>query len=523
LTWEIAATELALGTSAHRAVRSSTAAAAVACAALAAGTIAVAVAPGLRFAIYAPSLDNALLTVATLVSAAVAALSYSRFREHGGVDGLFEASAFFVLAVVNLANELAIVTGLDETLGLALTRPGQLPLYYWAGARLISSTLLLLGALAVTRRIRFVGLRPRLVLLLPAILFGFSCLILWLVRDRIPVLVSEEVLHELADVSSSGLLLPGINPGILVLDGTAGILLMSSAFAYARADHTAGSIPRRYLAVGLVIAAFSQVHYVLYPAVYSGLVTTGDVLRIASYLVLAAGIQAGARQDLHALRSANARLTIFAAAEADRTTMAERARLARELHDGLAQELWTAKLEFDRLATDLDAEGPETREQLHRVGTALDEALHEARDAVEALRSDFDAGVSLANSLPRRLDDFAERTGYPIDLEADQPMPIVPGVIAAEIMRILDEALHNIHKHADATRIRVRVIVRDGVLAVAVDDNGRGFDPGAVSAGHGLVGMRERAALVGGQLVIRSAPGDGTSIELRLPGHRFQP
>jgi signal transduction histidine kinase len=287
---------------------------------------------------------------------------------------------------------------------------------------------------------------------------------------------------------------------------------------YARQPRGSAGVPRTYLVLGLLIATFSQIHFIFYPAVYSGLVSTGDVLRVGFYLVLVGGMNAGTRADLQDLRTANVRLQLLAAAEADRTAMAERARLARELHDGLAQDLWTAKLEFDRLAGELDTRDPGVTPSLDRVRAALESARREAHDAVGALRSGFDAGLSFADELPRHLDEFVERTGYLVDLELDPAAADLPGVYAADVLRVIDEALHNAYKHADGTRIRVRVTHGERGLVVAVEDNGRGFNTSATTEGHGLVGMRERAALLGGRLEVRSAPGDGTSVRLYVPG-----
>jgi signal transduction histidine kinase len=314
---------------------------------------------------------------------------------------------------------------------------------------------------------------------LPTLFLIVACGLLWLGRDLMPVLIDEATLRRFADESFSGL--------------------------------------------GLLIATFSQIHFIFYPAVYSGLVSTGDALRVGFFLALAAGINAGMRADLQDLRAANDRLQLLAAAEADRTAMAERARLARELHDGLAQDLWTAKLEFDRLANEVQGRDGDIPPSLERVRAALEAARREAHDAVGALRAGFDAGLSFADELPRHLDEFIERTGYLVDLELDARAAEMPGVYAADVLRVIDEALHNAYKHADGTRIRVRVRRGDDGFLVAVEDNGRGFNASATTVGHGLVGMRERAALLGGRLEVRSAPGDGTTVRLYLPGARAAP
>jgi len=480
-------------------------------------TLAFAAATPLRFAVFSPELDLVSHTVGTLVCAAVAALSYARFRQEGGVEGAFQASAFVVLVAANLANLLVVTLDVDGRLGLGLGEPGQVPLYAWAVARLLSAVLLMAGAVARQGTAARVAAHTRALLWLPTVGLVFVTGVLWLGRDALPILVDPATLAQLADETFALAPLPGFNLGIIALDGVAAVFLVVAAVGYSRTARGTGGIPRTYLVTGLVIAAFSQLHFILYPAVYSGLVSTGDCLRIAFYVVLIAGLHAGTTAAVRALRTANARLTVLAAAEADRTAIAERARLARELHDGIAQDLWSTKLEFDRLAEELISEQSSIEPQLRRVQEGLDRSLREARNAVDTLRSGFDAGLSFADELPRRLDAFVDRTGYVVDLEMDPAAARLPGVVAADLLRIVDEALHNVQKHADATRIRVRV-ARDGDgLVVSVEDNGHGFHPMRSLPGHGIVGMRERAALLGGQLDIRSAPGDGSAVVVHLP------
>jgi signal transduction histidine kinase len=488
-------------------------------AALVAGTLLFLTSSTLRLAIWAPALDIAVHTLGTTVCVTAAGLSYARFREQGGSANLLAAAAFTVLAAANLLNAVVVVTGSDRVFGLSLGDPGQLPLYFWAAVRLFTAALLVAGvSRTVTTALDHVR-HPRLFVAFPTIaLFGI-CSALWFGQDLVPVLVDPATLRLLADESFRATALPGVNAGILVLDGIAAVLLAAGAVGYARGPERLGGIARGYLVVGLLIAAFSQVHFVLYPAVFSGLVSTGDALRIAFYVVLLAGVYAASRADLQDLRHANSRLRLLAAAEADRVAIAERARLARELHDGLAQDLWTARLEFDRLAAEWRDPSEDARARLARVRTALVAAGTEARDAVATLRTGFDAGLSLADELPRRIDAFTDQTGYVVDLDVDPRVAELPGVYAAEVVRVVDEALHNVLKHADATRIRVQAVLLADELHVTVEDNGRGFQDVAPADGHGIAGMRERAALLGGALEIRSAPGDGTSIRLVVPQH----
>ena len=108
-----------------------------------------------------------------------------------------------------------------------------------------------------------------------------------------------------------------------------------------------------FLSIALVIAGFAELQQGFYPGVYTGLVTTGYVLRLIAYGVLLVGIYGEQRSDLRALRAANAALDRMRVSEGERAALEERTRLAREIHDGLAQQLWFAKLKFDRLAAQL--------------------------------------------------------------------------------------------------------------------------------------------------------------------------
>jgi signal transduction histidine kinase len=456
-------------------------------------------------------------TAGTIVCLTAAALSYARHREQGRVEMLLEASAFLVLAAANVTNGAVALTGLDTALDMSLAEPGQLPLYVWALARLTAAGLLVSGTVRGWSQSLASERRAMAILWLPTLAWILTSIVFWAVRDMLPALVDPTALRLIAEVGTIGAPLSSLNLGLFLLDGTAGILLGVAALRYAQQKHSTSGIPRPYLVAGLTLAAFSQLHFVLYPAVFTNLVSTGDALRIAFYLVLVAGILAGSRADLVALRSANARLRYLAAAEADRSAIAERAKLARELHDGLAQDLWTAQLEFGRLVTALEPRAPAVAGQADRVEQALAAASDEARAAVAALRTGFDAGLSFADELPRRIAAFTDRTGYPVDLEADAAAAEIPGVLAQDLLRIVDEALQNVHKHADATRIRLRVSREAGAVVIDIEDNGRGFPTSSPTTGHGLVGMHERAGLLGGRLDVRSAPGDGTAIRVTLP------
>jgi signal transduction histidine kinase len=196
--------------------------------------------------------------------------------------------------------------------------------------------------------------------------------------------------------------------------------------------------------------------------------------------------------------------------------LAERARLAREIHDGLAQDLWYAKLKQSRLAA-ADELSEETRKTVQEVLNSLDSALSEARQAVMAMRAD-PATASLEDVLRAYLDDFADRFGIHAEFSVEGNLPRLSPRTEAEVLRIVQEALNNIRKHADATVVRLRVERADGRVRLTIADNGRGFDPSAVGGDRfGLQSMRERAELVGAELDIASTPSDGTRVQLDMP------
>jgi signal transduction histidine kinase len=228
------------------------------------------------------------------------------------------------------------------------------------------------------------------------------------------------------------------------------------------------------------------------------------------------GVQAEIQGELVAVRRANSELARLRDVDAANATLAERARLAREIHDGLAQDLWYAKLKQSRLAQDpaLDIEARSTADE---VLTAIDSALADARQAVMALRAP-PTGSSLEEILRGYVDEFADRYGLRADFQTDDALPRLPPRTEAEVLRIVQEALNNVRKHADATVVRVRSSIENGSIVIVVADNGRGFDPIAVgTGGFGLRGMRERTDLISGSLSLDSRPGDGARVSVRFP------
>jgi signal transduction histidine kinase len=189
----------------------------------------------------------------------------------------------------------------------------------------------------------------------------------------------------------------------------------------------------------------------------------------------------------------------------------ERARIARDLHDRLGQWLTYISLELERI----NGGFPHPDDQLDRLQGDVRSAIDELREALVELRTtirpDRPLGVVLGDVVHR----FAQRTGLAVELAVpDDPTRRLGAVVENELLRIVQESLTNIEKHADATAVHINWSVDGGRGILTIGDDGRGFDPtrGVRSTAYGLVGMRERAAAVGAILEIASQRGAGTVI-----------
>ncbi len=199
----------------------------------------------------------------------------------------------------------------------------------------------------------------------------------------------------------------------------------------------------------------------------------------------------------------------------------ERRRIARELHDETAQEL-TALLVRIRLATDGSRE-PTTRERLAELRAATARILDGVRRLARELRPTILDDLGLIEAVRAHAHDIATRTALRIAVRADASVDRLDPTRELVLYRVVQEALSNAVKHADARVIEVGFARQNGLLEAVIGDNGRGFDlasvvtPTPTGQGLGLLGMRERLALVGGTLEIDTRPGGGTTVRATVP------
>jgi signal transduction histidine kinase len=228
-------------------------------------------------------------------------------------------------------------------------------------------------------------------------------------------------------------------------------------------------------------------------------------------------------QELIELLAAHAAIAITNARLYERSrelsTLAERNRLALELHDVVNQKLFGLVLSAESAVTLLDRDGDAAREQLQRVRAGAREALEELRALILELRPPELERDGLDGALRKHVDVLRALHDTQIDLEADVDPHAGRPRDDQDVLRIAQEALHNALRHADAGRVSVRLAARDGELELEVADDGVGFDPADPELRArrlGLTSMEERAQRLGGRLEIRSAPGAGSTVRLQV-------
>ena len=203
--------------------------------------------------------------------------------------------------------------------------------------------------------------------------------------------------------------------------------------------------------------------------------------------------------------------------------LAERNRIARELHDTLAQGFTGVSMQLEAVSAKLGRE--EAREHLNRARLLVRSSLAEARRSVRDLRSELLDGASLGEALGVVARQLTDGSDVRAEVSTAGVVRRLPERVERNLFRVGQEALTNAVRHAGATRVRVRVDYGDEGVRLEVSDDGRGFPPpapgraggGGDSGGFGLRGMRERVAQLGGELHIDSRPGAGTQVTAAVP------
>ena len=200
----------------------------------------------------------------------------------------------------------------------------------------------------------------------------------------------------------------------------------------------------------------------------------------------------------------------------------ERARLSRELHDGFAQLVAYMLVRLDTVTGLVEANrGAEAVVELERMRSVTDDLYQDVRESISELRTRV-SERGLPATVREYLDAYEDRHAVSVNLEGEDVARGLPALIAFQLLRILQEALANVRKHAAARSAWITFSKPDDRrLQIVIGDDGRGFDPDAVSdtspTSFGLAGMRERVESLGGELTVQSQPGAGTRVVVDIP------
>jgi signal transduction histidine kinase len=450
----------------------------------AAATLFVLAMPSVRLAYESPSLHVAFETAAASIALLAAYLVLGQFRHDRRLDSLLLACGLGMVGCVNLLLG-ALPAALDRELGTAST-------WMSATGRVLATAVLVVAAWAPSVQLRSPTVHRIVFLGAANVLFGLW-LVLVLMGNQLPVALDPTLSPE----SSSAAQFVG-HPLVhgVQLAGAALFALAAVGFLrwQGRDELT------RWIAPACVLAAFASVQYFLFPSLYSEWFYTGDIFRLGFYLLLVAGVARSIWRY-----QANARQL---------AVLEERRRIARDLHDGLAQELSF----IASAAHGLQSERP-MRPNVAALAAAAERALDESRRAIAALTRTPNEALDVA--LAQAAFEVANRVGTRLSLDLD-PAVHVPATTREQLVRIVREAVTNAARHGNAATVTVSLRNGDGLM-LRIADNGDGFDPDAFAGGgFGLTSMRERAHSLGGELRVASTRASGTDVEVVIPSAAAQ-
>ena len=449
---------------------------AVGCALGSAGaTVAFVLVASLNFVYRAPALHVALETTAAITASAAAFLLLGRFWRSGFLDELILSAGLSLLAVSNFA-----FAALPAVFDLQSNRASLWSMLFTST---LAAFLICVAALLPRRRLAG-GLRWPIAVYSSA--FGLA------VAGSVPMVVDQSFLPR-------GLTLPlpptgghlGLVGGFQL--GLALLYLLAALGFRVRHRLTEDELSG-WLAIACILSGASRVNYYFHPAVLSDWVYTGDVFRLGFYFALLIGA---------AREIASYWTSVVAAA-----SLEERRRLARDVHDGLAQEIAF----IARNARLLRTHGAEPQ-LVDRILSGVARAQEESRRVVGALAARVDQPLDQA--LADAVRDAAARHGASVDMELASGISLSPREREA-VVRIASEAVANAAQHSGADVLRIYLERVDAGMRLEVVDDGEGFDEDQPRRGFGLVTMKDRAEALGGKLKVDSRRGAGTRVELEL-------
>lgn len=463
--------------------------------------------PRISFSYRAPEARLITETAIAFVGVGVISLSLNRFLESGRfLDGAI-ALAFLALAFPNIGQGVVLPAS-----GANLFDWQDAGMYVWSVSRLVAFIVLLISAAYPQGQAIPAGKRWQWLAV------GGSCVLLVCAASYAAFYVFHREMPSLLTASGRAMLASGVHvkgafvevTGLQVALQSTLTLFVALACLFVVAKHGRDRPQdgfHRWVGMSLIFAAFSQLHYAVYPSIYSPMITTGDVLRAAFYGLLMMALVAEFVRYQRSMRQ----LTI----------LEERARIARDIHDGVAQGL---SYVIGSLAQAVhEGIAPELGQRLARWREILGDAQDNLRDAITALLPSTSA-EDLGAKMALFCRDFSVR----YDMEVGFQCVGQPGVLLPpkdrELLFLLAEALHNVRKHSETSQAAVILEAQPGWLMLRVSDNGVGLPLPGQEAGQpadsihcGCAAMTDRANRLGGSLVITSQAHKGTTVQFAIP------
>jgi signal transduction histidine kinase len=445
-------------------------------------TLLVNVTSVIPFAYRKPAMHVALETAAALISIVAAQLIYGRFRQRYELRDLVLTAGLSVFAASNL-----LFSVIPE---LVASERAAFGTWTSVGGRLLGAALLALAAVVPDRTLHHPSRAAHRLLGGCTLALAALVLAVAVAGDALPQAIPPDLSPDGRHARVVG------NPTVLGAQLAVMLLLGVAAAGFAGLAQRTGDELSRWLAIASVLGAFAWLNYFLFPSLYSPYFYAGDALRLGFFLALFIGAALELRRTQRLLSTA--------------AVLDERRRIARDIHDGIAQDLAFILQQGRRLAAQ-----PQAPSAMRHIVVAASRAIDESRHVMAAL--ELAGGQPLIGALRVTALEVAGREGGTVELDLDETVA-VPARTQGVLLRVLREAIINATRHGEARVITIE-LREDPDVCLVVRDDGRGFDveAAAESGRLGLRSMAARVAEVGGELTIDSAPGSGTRVQVRLP------
>jgi signal transduction histidine kinase len=435
--------------------------------------------PSLHFAYRSVPVHAMLEVTATLIAFLTTILVWGRLKWRQGLDDVLLFAALGLLSLTNL---------LFASIPAAIWRdPHPFSTWTTVAAGALSAALLAVAALVPPIQLKNYERAGRVAVVAMGLGLVAIGTVVGAFVDELPIGIDPARSPVPGHVAA--------NAVIVIAQMVIAVLFLCAAVGFTRRAEESGDEFFLWLGAASIFGAFARANYFIFPSLYSEWVYTGDALRLVWHVLLFIG----AVREIRLYQQAYAKARVFE----------ERRRIARDLHDGLAQELNFIATKARELTGRTGGPG-----ELKHLASAAERGLDEARRAIAALTRREEEAFDVA--LVQAVEELGERVGTRIVVTAD-PAPGIAPERQEQLLRIVREAVTNAARHANPSIVRV-AFTNGGVLSLSVKDDGIGFDPEAAERnGFGLIGMRERAAAIGGELRIDSQPNAGTSVEVVIP------